>query len=351
MSQPGLAQRMRYALGTGARVAFYAGHYLAARRLRPQKREGAPGFVPAHAMPSEAAIYADLKRLMERDWANIAAGVYAAPHDLVPDLGDLAALARASRGFFKDLPTVDRRRREEAHQEVFERVSREGYPRYYLQNFHYQTDGYLSAHSAGLYDFQVETLFSGAADAMRRQALPPIAETLKGRDQRKARLLDVACGTGRLLGFVKDNFPRLPALGVDLSPAYLDFARERLAAFSGLDFVRANAERLPFEDGEFDVATAVFLFHELPPKARAAVAREMARVTKAGGRIVLVDSVQYGDHPPYDGLLDYFPAHFHEPYYAGYAREDFSRLFGAAGARQLSAERAFLSKVMVFGKG
>ena len=44
---------------------------------------------------------------------------------------------------------------------------------YYLQNFHYQTDGYLSDLSANLYDLQVEILFNGAADAMRRRIITP----------------------------------------------------------------------------------------------------------------------------------------------------------------------------------
>ena len=45
------------------------------------------------------------------------------------------------------------------------------FPDYYLRNFHYQTGGYLSERSAKLYDQQVEVLFIGSADAMRRQAL------------------------------------------------------------------------------------------------------------------------------------------------------------------------------------
>ena len=53
------------------------------------------------------------------------------------------------------------------------------YPDYYLQNFHHQTDGYLSDHSAGLYDLQVEILFNGTADAMRRRVLAPLRRGLK----------------------------------------------------------------------------------------------------------------------------------------------------------------------------
>src|SRR3546814_9909933 len=53
---------------------------------------------------------------------------------------------------------------------------------------------------------------------MRRQALVPLAEHFRTRRIREARLLDIACGTGRFLTFVKDNYPRLAVTGLDLSP-------------------------------------------------------------------------------------------------------------------------------------
>jgi len=53
-----------------------------------------------------------------------------------------------------------------------------------------------------------------------------------------------------------------------------------------------------------DAATSIFLFHELPPKVRRIVFRECTRVLKPGGRLVIVDSLQRGDEPDYDGLLD-----------------------------------------------
>ena len=55
------------------------------------------------------------------------------------------------------------------------------YPTYYLQNFHFQTGGWLTEESAKLYDTQVEILFGGAADAMRRIALGSLARALKGK--------------------------------------------------------------------------------------------------------------------------------------------------------------------------
>ena len=45
----------------------------------------------------------------------------------------------------------------------------------------------------------------------------------------------------------------------------------------------------------------------------------MARVLKPDGLVVIVESIQKGDQPSWDGLLDLFPHYFHEPYYAEYA--------------------------------
>ena len=66
----------------------------------------------------------------------------------------------------------------------------DGLPDYYRQNFHFQSDGWLSEHSAAIYDTQVEVLFTGAADVMRRRAFKPIAEWMAGRNQRELKGLE-----------------------------------------------------------------------------------------------------------------------------------------------------------------
>src|SRR5205085_2754850 len=111
------------------------------------------------------------------------------------------------------------------------------YPRYYLQNFHFQSDGYLSEASAERYDHQVEVLFGGGAAAMRRQALVPLRAALlrRNREARAARLLDIGCGTGAFLSEVKRNHPRLAVSGLDLSAPYLAVAGRRLASWSRVE--------------------------------------------------------------------------------------------------------------------
>ena len=100
---------------------------------------------------------------------------------------------------------------------------------------------------------------------MRRQVLRPIAEAVSGCDQRRMALLDVACGTGRLMGEISRAFPALPQTGIDLSDAYIEEARHHLRGRRGISLQTANAEQLPFDESSFDIVTTSFLFHELPP--------------------------------------------------------------------------------------
>jgi ubiquinone/menaquinone biosynthesis C-methylase UbiE len=208
----------------------------------------------------------------------------------------------------------------------------------------------MTSESAQRYDTQVEVLFAGTANAIRRQALPPLHELFSGRDQRRLRLVDVGCGTGRALHFFKQAWPRLPAIGVDMSDAYVAEARRHLKQWCWIDFIVANGEAIPLEDQSQDAATSIFMFHELPPGVRRTVFRELARVLKRGGRLVVVDSLQLGDEPDYDGMLELFPQNYHEPYYRSYLTEDFGAMATACGLTQVRSVNAFVSKVMVFDK-
>ena len=92
------------------------------------------------------------------------------------------------------------------------------------------------------------------------------------------------------------------------------------------------------------------MLHELPPEVRRTVIGEAARVLKPGGRLVLVDSLQRGDEPDYDGMLERFPQRYHEPYYQSYVGEDFLAIARRCGLVHRRDTNAFVSKVMVFDK-
>lgn len=341
---PNALDGLLYGAGQAARVAWFAGHYVAGRRLlKPLPRPARP----VGPIPDRRELAAALLDLFRRDWRNVAAGLYAAPVAL--PTAPLRHLAR-SRDYFRDLPNVDRRRHGLARDDTVVDPRFAELPRYFRQSFHYQSGGYLSDHSARLYDLQVETLFTGAADAMRRQILAPLAAFLRGRNTRRACLLDIGCGTGSLLGAIRRNWPGLSLCGVDLSEPYLAEAGRRLGRSRRLRLLAGAAEALPLPDASQDAIVCSFLFHELPPPVRARVVAEMARVLKPDGQICLLDSLQLGDRPGWDGLLDLFPHHFHEPYYADYVRQDVAALFAAHGLQLLETRLAYLAKLFVFAR-
>jgi len=336
--------RLSYAARQAARVAWYAGHYVAGRRiLKPMPK---PDF-PVGPTPSRAELTADMRALFEREWHDIEAGLFPAPRPLGADPSEFL---RRSLLYFRDLPNVDARRHGELEAALPPGTQADGLPDYYRQNFHHQSDGWLSDHSAAIYDTQVEVLFTGAADVMRRRALKPIAGWMVGRNQRTLSGLDVGCGTGRLLAFLHDAWPGLRLTGLDLSPPYLAEARRLIGRTARVKLIEAAAEKLPFDDASVDLAVSSFLMHELPPDIRIAALKEMARVLKPDGLVVIVDSMQKGDQPAWDGLLDLFPHYFHEPYYADYVAGRLETWAADAGLAPAAHERAFLSKVAAFTK-
>jgi hypothetical protein len=62
---------------------------------------------------------------------------------------------------------------------------------------------------------------------------------------------------------------------------------------------------------------------------------------------VFLDSLQIGDRPGWDGLIEAFPERFHEPYYRHYAVDDLEAMFTAAGLEPELTTTPFLSKLMV----
>jgi ubiquinone/menaquinone biosynthesis C-methylase UbiE len=301
---------------------------------------------PGADRPSLRAV-ADLARrfdqLLERDLDNAAQGYY--PARLLYDFPLAEYLGRVP-AVVLDLPRIAWRSYRGNYTDLPEHVQKDRYPKYYLRNFHWQTDGWFSDRSAALYDAGVEFLFGGTADVMRRMALPPIVRSLRESGAAHPRVLDVGCGTGRFLLQLAAAVPSARLYGLDLSPYYLDRARELVGKNTDLSLASENAEDMPWAEGTFDAVTSVFMFHELPPKVRRAVVREMARVVKPGGVVVLCDSAQLTDSPELKDVLQAFPQSYHEPYYRGYLRDDLGSLLEAEGLELCDSEPHLVSKVV-----
>jgi ubiquinone/menaquinone biosynthesis C-methylase UbiE len=297
------------------------------------------------AKPSDdalAEVQTRFRALLDRDLRNVNDGLY--PAELLfqfPFVGYLKAAPLLAR----DLPRTIRRMRAHDFEDLPREVDLERYPAYFRRNFHWQTDGYFSKRSAAIYDVAVEFLFLGTADVMRRQVIPPVSRMVRQRGN-DLRVLDVACGTGRTLLQLALAHPRLRYYGLDLSPYYLQYARELLADVEDISLVAENAERMPFKEGFFDVVTSVHLFHELPRDARRNVYREMFRVLRPGGTVVIQDSAQLSDSGELAFFLGRFSREFHEPYHRDYSADDIAEALCEVGFEPARTEAHFVAKVV-----
>jgi ubiquinone/menaquinone biosynthesis C-methylase UbiE len=99
--------------------------------------------------------------------------------------------------------------------------------------------------------------------------------------------LDVGTGAGALALALAPLVREV--VGVDRVPALLDLARERAAGLNNVEFVHGEATDLPFPDFSFDLAgTLRTLHHVHRPEL---VVAELTRVTRLGGRVLVIDQI------------------------------------------------------------
>jgi ubiquinone/menaquinone biosynthesis C-methylase UbiE len=308
--------------------------------------DGTPRTVP---VPAElvARLQESMDALHASDWQEAEEGLY--PASLLFDAPWLDWAGRYPL-IWLDLPQIWNRRRSRRVRDLPDGVDPSVYPDYYLQNFHHQTDGYLSDHSAALYDLQVELLFNGSADPMRRRVIRPLLDGLRGFADRAPagiRVLDVATGTGRALRQLRGALPEAQLMGLDLSTAYLRQANRWLAQVPGElpQLVQGNAECMPFADSCVQGITCVFLLHEMPGAARQNVIAECFRLLEPGGVLVLADSIQLADSPQFSAVMENFRRVFHEPYYRDYIGDDIDGRLQVAGFDAIEARTHFMTRV------
>ena len=155
-------------------------------------------------------------------------------------------------------------------------------------------------HWAAQYDLLVWLLTHGRT-RLFRERLVKLAHLAPGES-----VLDVGCGTGSLALAAKGRVGAGgQVFGIDASPEMIGRATAK-AAKAGIDvcFKNAVAETLPFPEAQFDVVLSTLMLHHLPRKVRQQCAREIRRVLKPQGRVLVVDFAQAQSK---SGLL----AHFH----------------------------------------
>tara|TARA_Y100001968_G_C19422034_1_gene752299 strand:- start:1284 stop:2351 length:1068 start_codon:yes stop_codon:yes gene_type:complete len=288
-----------------------------------------------------------MKQLEEIDWKEAEEGLY--PKTLLFE-APWIEWARKYPFVWFDMPSTWKRRKQSKTRDIPKEINPELYPDYYLQNFHHQTDGYLSDHSAELYDLQVEILFNGTADSMRRRVIAPLKyglELFNQNNPKQLKVLDVATGTGRTLQQIRSAFPKLELFGIDLSGSYLKQASKYLSSRRGemVQLSKGNAENMNFESNSMQGITCVFLLHELPRKARQNVINECLRILEPGGTFILADSIQTSDSPKFQAVMDNFHKVFHEPFYYDYTQDDIESRLIESGFESITTDSHFMTKV------
>ncbi len=104
------------------------------------------------------------------------------------------------------------------------------------------------------------------------------------------RVLDIACGTGTFLALRPKT-----TIGLDINPANVEYCQKR-----GLEAIVGSALQLPFEDKSFDGVHCSHLIQVFSPADAVQTIREMGRVVKPGGAVVLT-------------TLNWFPRFFRHP--------------------------------------
>jgi ubiquinone/menaquinone biosynthesis C-methylase UbiE len=120
----------------------------------------------------------------------------------------------------------------------------------------------------------------------------------------RGRTLEVGIGTGLDLPLYAAD---LKLYGIDLSPEMLAIARERAGALGrGVDLRVGDAHELPYESENFDTVVSIYTLCNVPDHALAI--KEMKRVLRPEGRLILVDHIRSSVAPIFwlQKLVEYF---------------------------------------------
>jgi len=142
-----------------------------------------------------------------------------------------------------------------------------------------------------------------------------------------SKILDVATGTGKqAFAFAKRGYD---ITGIDLSEAMLKVAIKK-NKYEHAKFALADATNLPFKDSSFDVSCVSFALHDMPLTIREKALKEMVRVTKPKGIIVIVDYAL-----PENRISRFLAYHFvklyEKEYYSKFIKSDLEALLRKSG--------------------
>ncbi|MGH7918506.1 MAG: class I SAM-dependent methyltransferase [Candidatus Dormibacteraceae bacterium] len=143
-------------------------------------------------------------------------------------------------------------------------------------------------HDVGDFDDRAHRYEDGRRGAMHGEIVERTLGLALSVAPSPKKVLDVGCGTGLLLRELGRRAPGVLELsGIDAAPGMVEVAALRATGEPRLTVRQAVAERLPFDDGRFDLVVSTTSFDHWQDQA--AGLGECARVLAPGGRLVLCD--------------------------------------------------------------
>lgn len=141
---------------------------------------------------------------------------------------------------------------------------------------------------ASNYDKLINTLSIGLDKSMLSEA---IKEAYIGK--KRAKVLDVATGTGRVAFAIAKRYRNYNIIGVDINTEMLNEAAKRSKKLGNLNYILGDVNSLDFQSDTFDIVVSAFSLSVFSDLSRAL--SEMHRVLKRGGKIILLDMLKPKD--------------------------------------------------------
>lgn len=141
---------------------------------------------------------------------------------------------------------------------------------------------FISKRFAHIYDIAVNLV--GVGESLHAKILE--TKKLKGTET----ILDIGAGTGTLAILLKETYPTLNITAADPDENILAVARRKaLKQRCDITFVQSGAEKLPFKNSSFDFVFTTLTFHHIPLEIKHLALKEIHRVLKPQGQLILVD--------------------------------------------------------------